>query len=282
MQKGAMKRMGYVAIVLLALMLFCLGCASSAGKAGELEGHWVDVNSKTTLDISGNQFTVTYGSWSETFQFRVQTSDDMTYLVNSDKNLHDFGMMTEIRVRDDGSLEASEIVFDTDPHRYRFVREDMMAKELEIQDLSKDAPKTIESKEIRQFSLVFRNYGGSYGLPDEWQSGHYSWEIEQQDGTYKMSFRIMGDSYVAMDFNQEVSEEYVAGLAQLLEDQGVIQYNGYHKKNNVHRPGYYLYVKYASKERLNIQAEGDAANSCVFDLVPLLEYAAKQPLPQNR
>ena len=280
MQKGAMKRMEYVAIVLLALMLLCLGCASSAGKAGELEGHWVDVNSKTTLDVSGDQFTVTYGKWSETFKFRVKTSDDMTYLVNSDKNLHDFGMMTEIRVRDDGSLEASEIVFDTDPHRYRFVREDMLAKELEIQDLSKDAPKTIESKEIRQFSLVFRNYGGSYGLPDEWQSGHYSWEIEQQDGTYKMSFRIMGDSYVAMDFNQEVSEEYVAGLAQLLEDQGVIQYNGYHKKNNVHRPGYYLYVKYASKERLNIQAEGDAANSCVFDLVPLLEYAAKQPLPK--
>ena len=280
MQKGAMKRMGYVAIVLLALMLLCLGCASSAGKAGELEGHWVDVNSKTTLDISGNRCTVTCGSWTETFKFQVKTSDDMTYLVNSDKNLHDFGMMTEIRVRDDGSLEASEIVFDTDPHRYRFVREDMLAKELEIQDLSKDAPKTIESKEIRQFSLVFRNYGGSYGLPDEWQSGHYSWEIEQQDGTYKMSFRIMGDSYVAMDFNQEVSEEYVAGLAQLLEDQGVIQYNGYHKKNNVYRPGYYLYVKYASKERLNIQAEGDAANSCVFDLAPLLEYAAKQPLPK--
>ncbi len=280
MQKGAMKRMGYVAVVLLALMLLCLGCASSAGKVSELEGHWVDVNSKTTLDISGNRCTVTCGSWTETFKFRVKTSDDMTYLVNSDKNLHDFGMMTEIRVRDDGSLEASEIVFDTDPHRYRFVREDMLAKELEIQDLSKDAPKIIESKEIRQFSLVFRNYGGSYGLPDEWQSGHYSWEIEQQDGTYKMSFRIMGDSYVAMDFNQEVSEEYVAGLAQLLEDQGVIQYNGYHKKNNVYRPGYYLYVKYASKERLNIQAEGDAANSCVFDLVPLLEYAAKQPLPK--
>ena len=282
MQKGAMKRMGYVAVVLLALMLLCLGCASSAGKVSELEGHWVDVNGKTTLDISGNRCTVTCGSWTGTFKFRVKTSDDMTYLVNPDKNLHDLGMMTEIRVRDDGSLEASEIVFDTDPHRYRFVREDMLAKELEIQDLSKDAPKTIQSKEIQQFSLVFRNYGGSYGLSDEWQSGHYSWEIEQQGGTYKMSFRIMGDSYVAMDFNQEVSEEYVAGLAQLLEDQGVIQYNGYHKKNNVYRPGYYLYVKYASKERLNIQAEGDAANTCVFDLVPLLEYAAKQPLPDRR
>ena len=281
MQKGAMKRMGYIAIVLLALMLLCLGCASSAGKDSELEGHWVDVNGKTTLDLSGNRCTVTCGSWTETFKFRVKTSDDMTYLVNPDKNLHDLGLMTEIRVRDDGSLEASEIVFDTDPHRYRFVREDMLAKELEIQDLSKDAPKTIESKEIRQFSLVFRNYGGSYDLPPEWQSGHYCWEIEQRDGKYMMEFRIMGDSYVAMDFKQEVSEEYVAGLAQLLEDQGVIQYNGYHKKNNVHRPGYYLYVKYASTERLNIQAEGDAAADCVFDLVPLLDYAARQPLPKG-
>ena len=281
MQKGAMKRMGCIAVVLLALMILCLGCASSAGKASGLEGHWVDVNGKTTLDIFGDQCTVTYGDWSKTFQFRIQTSGDSTYLVNPDKNLHDFGMMTEIHVRDDGSLEASEIVFDTDPHRYRFVREDRLAKELEIQDLSKDAPKTIESKEIQQFSLVFRNYGGSYGLPPEWQSGHYSWEIEQRDGTYRMSFRIMGDSYIVMDFNQEVSAEYVAGLAQLLEAQGVIQYNGYYKKNNVHRPGYSLYVKYASKELLHVHADGDAAKSCVFDLVPLLEYAAKQPLPKR-
>ena len=282
MKKGAMRRMWYVVAVLTVLMLLCFGCASGSGTLKEIEGHWVDVNGKTTLDISGNRCTVTCGSWTETFEFRVKTSDDMTYLVNPDKNLHDLGMMTEIRVRDDGSLEASEIVFDTDPHRYRFVREDMLAKELEIQDLSKDAPKTIESGEIVEFALTFRNYGGSYGLSPEWQSGHYCWEIEQRDGKYMMSFRIMGDSYVAMDFNQEVSEEYVAGLAQLLEEQGVIQYNGYHKKNNVYRPGYYLYVKYASKERLTIQAEGDAANSCVFDLVPLLEYAALQPLPQNR
>ena len=281
MKKGAMRRMGYVVAVLAALMLLCFGCASGSGTLREIEGHWVDVNGKTTLDISGNQCTVTCGTWTKTFEFRVKTSDDMTYLVNPDKNLHDLGMMTEIRVRDDGSLEASEIVFDTDPHRYRFVREDMLTKELEIQDLSKDAPKTIQSKEIKQFSLSFRNYGGSYDLPPEWQSGHYCWEIEQRDGKYMMEFRIMGDSYVAMDFNQEVSEEYVAGLAQLLENQDVIQYNGYYKKNNVHRPGYSLYVKYASKELLHVRADGDAANSCVFDLVPLLEYAARQPLPKG-
>ena len=57
MQKGAMKRMGYVAAVLLALMLLCLGCASSAGKVSELEGHWVDVNSKTTVtEAEGAEF----------------------------------------------------------------------------------------------------------------------------------------------------------------------------------------------------------------------------------
>jgi len=96
-----------------------------------------------------------------------------------------------------------------------------------------------------------------------------------------MSFRIMGDSYVAMDFDEEVSGEYVAGLAQLLEDQGIIRHNGYYRKNNVHRPGYSLYVTYASKERLSVRAEGEAANSCVFDLVPLLDYAARQPLPKG-
>ncbi|MBO4853291.1 MAG: hypothetical protein J5477_06645, partial [Schwartzia sp.] len=78
-----------------------------------------------------------------------------------------------------------------------------------------------------------------------------------------------------------VSEDYVAGLARLLEEQGIIEYNGYHRKNNVHRYGYSLYVTYVSKERLSIQAEGDAANTCVFDLVPLLDYAAKQPLPRK-
>ena len=281
MKKGAMKGMGYLAALLVTLMLVALGCASGAGSPKELQGHWVDVNGKTTLDIAGNQFTITCGSWSETCKFRVKTEGDMTYLVNPNKNLHDFGMITEICVRDDGSLEASEMLFDGDPHRYRFVREDMLVKELEIQDLSKDAPKTIQSKEIVRFSLAFKNSGGSYGLPLEWQSGHYSWEIDQKDGHYKMHFRIMGDSYVAMDFSEEVSEEYVEGLAQLLEEQGIIEYNGYYRKNNVHRRGYYLYVTYASKERLSIRAEGDAANTCIFDLVPLLEYAAKQPLPQR-
>ena len=281
MQKGTVKRMGCMFMVLLAPMFLCLGCVSGAGNVRGIEGHWVDVNGKTTLDISGDQCTVTHGNWSQTFKFRVKTSGDTTYMVNPDKNLHDFGMMTEIHVRDDGSLEASEIVFDTDPHRYRFVREDRLAKELEIRDLSKDEPKTIQSKEIRQFSLVFRNGGGSYGLPPEWQSGQYSWEIEQRDGKYQMSFRIMGDSYIVMDFRQEVSADYVAGLAQLLEEQGVIQYNGYYRKNNAHRPGYFLYVTYASMERLSIRADGDAAKSCVFDLVPLMEYAAKQPLPKH-
>ena len=207
MEKGAMKRMGYFAALMAALLLLAIGCASGAGSPKELQGHWVDVNGKTTLDISGNKFTITRGTWSETCKFRVKTEDDMTYLVNPEKDLYHFDMMTAIRVCDDGSLEASEMLFDGDPHRYRFVREEILAKELEIRDLSKDAPKTIQSKEIKEFSLVFMNRGGSYGLPPEWQSGYYSWEIKRRDGKYRMNFRIMGDSYIVMNFSEEVSED---------------------------------------------------------------------------
>ena len=115
MEKGAMKRMGYFAALMAALLLLAIGCASGAGSPKELQGHWVDVNGKTTLDISGNKFTITRGTWSETCKFRVKTEDDMTYLVNPEKDLYHFDMMTAIRVCDDGSLEASEMLFDGDP-----------------------------------------------------------------------------------------------------------------------------------------------------------------------
>lgn len=272
--------MGYIGILLVVLMLITLGCASGAGTLKELQGHWVDVNSKATLDISGNQFVFTHGNWSETCQFKIKTEDDMTYLVNAAGGTDYFGFITDIRVGDDGSLEASDMVLDGESHHFRFVREDMLSKELEIQDLSKDAPKTIQSGEITKFSLSFKNDGGSYGLTPKWPNGYYSWEITMQDGQYRMIFRVMGPSYVVMNFNENVTPEYVAGLARLLDNQGIIRHNGYYRKNNAHRYGYSLYVTYASKERLRIKAEGDAAAKCVFDMVPLLDYAAKQPLPE--
>ena len=272
--------MGYL-VALLAALLLALGCASGMGKMRELQGHWVDVNSQTTLDISGDRLTVTTGRWSETCRFKVKNEDDITYLVNAEKGASDFGFMTNLRVGDDGSLEASDMVLDGRSHQYRFVRPEMLAGELEIQDLSQDAPKTIQSGEIKDFSLTFENNGVSYGLTPDWPIGYYSWEIKRRDGRYRMRFRVMGDSYVVMDFDDEVSDEYVAGLAQLLVEKDIIQYNGYYRKNNVHRYGYSLSVTYASREHLRVRADGDAAAACVFDLASLLDYAARQPLPEG-
>ena len=155
----------------------------------------------------------------------------------------------------------------------------VLAKELEIQDLSKDLPKAISSAEIESFSLSFANQHGSYGLPSQWPSGDYQWKIARKGNTYKMDFRITGPSYIVLDFTDEVSAEYVAGLAKLIQQQGLPRLNGYYHKNNVDRPGYYLYVNYASNEMLRIKAEGEAANTCVFAIAPLLDYAAKQKLP---
>ena len=91
-----------------------------------------------------------------------------------------------------------------------------------------------------------------------------------------MDFRITGPSYIVLDFTDEVSAEYVAGLAKLIQQQGLPRLNGYYHKNNVDRPGYYLSVTYASKEMLRIQAEGTPSDTCVFAMAPLLDYAAKQ------
>ena len=79
-------------------------------------------------------------------------------------------------------------------------------------------------------------------------------------------------------FSETVTEEYVRGLADLIAEENIAAYNGYYKKNNVDVAGYSLYVKYVSKEKLVIQAEGNAADTCVFSLDKLLAYAAQQEI----
>ena len=262
--------------VLTVLLIFGFSFAGCLGSTREIEGHWVDVNGNNTLDISGSHLTLRSGKWEETYRFKRKMSDGIGYIVPEKED--SFGGMSELKIGEDGILTAYEMVLDAEGHQYRFVREENLAKELEIQDLSKDMPKEIKSNEIESFSLSFANWRGSYDLGDRWPSGRYSWTIKRKDGQYDMHFRVMGDSYIAFDFQDTVSDEYVAGLAQLLKEQGIIRQNGYHKKNNVHRPGYSLYVTYASNERLSIRAEGTASDTCVFQLEPLLNYAEKQKL----
>ena len=190
-----------------------------------------------------------------------------------------FGVMSELDVLEDGSLRAFEMILDGEGHTYHFVRPEVLEAEKEIKDLSRDAPKEIASTELASFSLSFRNYGGSYGLDSRWPSGSYDWELKkQEDGSYRMDFRVMGDSYVALDYSGAVSAEYAEGLAKLLTDLGVVGYNGYYMTNSVSKPGYSLYATYSSGEKLSVRASGDAGDTCVFDLPALLDYAAEQDL----
>ncbi len=252
-----------------------------SGQAGEdkpFEGEWADVNGDTTLEIKGDTLTVRFGKWADEYRFRVEKTASGTVL-RSTEEYGDFGIMSQLEVREDGSLWAYEQVLDAEGHTYHFVRPEALAAEKEIRDLSKDAPKEIASTEIKSFSLGFRNNGGSYGLDDRWPSGSYTWELKQQeDGSCRMEFRVMGDSYVALHYSDTVSADYAEGLAKRLTELGIPAYNGYYKTNSVQKPGYSLYVTYASGEKLTVRAYGDAGDTCVFDLPALLDYAAERDL----
>ncbi len=249
------------------------GDAEVDEKMQYVQGEWFDVNGDTRLVISGEQLTLHFGTnYEKTFAVAAEKQGDWWYLV--EKEGRDLGFISDIQIKDDGSLIAYEMILDADGHDYHFVREEQIAAEKEIVDLSKDMPKQIESKEIRQFTLNFSTKNGrGYGLDDSWRGASYSWTIEKQsDGSYVMDFDQSYDSYIGISFHDTVSAEYVAGLAGQIAELGLPELNGYYQKNNVDLPGYYLYVKYESKEKLEIRAEGNAADTCVFDLAKLMEY----------
>lgn len=252
---------------------------ASADNAGELsvyQGKWFDVNGDTVLEIKGDSLTLQFGGYSNQYPCKIKNNGGL-YIVPAKENEF-FDILSEIQINQDGSLTAYEMVMDAEGHTYHFVREEDLAEQREIVDASTDAPKEIASEDIEYFSFVFdKSYSSSYGLSDDWPTGFYSWEIDKQsDGSYHMNFRISGDSYIIMDFSDTVSEEYVKGLSQLLKDEKIIEWNGYYMKNNVKRHGWSLYVNYESGENLSVRADGDAAATCVFDMVPLLDYAAIQ------
>lgn len=134
-------------------------------------------------------------------------------------------------------LSAYEEVLDAEGHQYRFVREEELEKEKEIIDNSKDLPKTIESDEMTDFSLNFSLEDTAYDIPagEPWYSGHYTFDIQKEDdGSYRMYFEGMGSSYIICRYDETVSEDYVKGLAKLVQDQGIPAENGYNKTNSEH------------------------------------------------
>ena len=244
-----------------------------------LQGRWVDVNGDTVLEISGSRMKYSYRGWSKSYSIAVRATQG-NYVLESSEDRGDFEIMSSLEIIGD-ELRGYEQILDGDSHTYRFVREEKKAELLKIEDLSKDLPKTIESRDIEEFTLVF-NYDSysKYGIEDL-QTGSYCWEINKKDAdTWAVEFRGMGSSYVITDFREEVGADYVRGLAELLAGEDIAGHNGYYKKNAVNKSGYSLYVTFASGERISIQASGDAGDTCVFDLPKLVGYAKKLGIEQ--
>lgn len=256
-----------------AVTLLTTACGGISPELKALQGHWVDINSDATLDFSGNKMIFTDYS-PEEFTVKVEKHQ----VVNAADDRYQFGLMGALDICSDGSLSGYEQILDAEGHTYRFVREEDKVKALEIRDYSTDMPKVIHSGTITEFELHFKKDNRQdYGLNEDWPRGYYHWEIElEEDGSYEMEFDCMGDSYVALRFEERVDSEYVAELAQLIQELNIPERNGYDMSNEVSKPGYSLHVTYDSGEELRVRAEGDAAVTCVFDIPTLLAHAAKQ------
>lgn len=265
-----MKRKG--CLLLSFLMLLGLAGCTASGELEEFQGKWFDVNGETVLDFNGDRLTVTWGQWVDKYTVHLEQDGSLQYIV-SDKDYHDFGAMSRLEVRDDGSLLAYEQILDAEGHTYYFVREERLASEREIVDKSKDMPKTIESREIEEFSLSLRIDSTYYGLDEDWPHGSFSWTMyRNDDGTYKNDVDIMGDSYIAARYQGTEDAAFGEGLADLIQELELPALNGYYKTNNVRSHSYYLSVKYTSGEKLVIGASGDAADECPFDVNALMGY----------
>ncbi len=270
-----MKRKG--CLILSFLMLLGLASCTGPGDLQDFQGEWFDVNGETVLDFNGDKLTLTWRQWSDKYTVHLEQDGSLRY-ITSDKD-YDFGVMSRLEVRDDGSLWAYEQILDAEGHTYHFVREEDLAAQREIRDESKDLPKTIESREIDEFSLTLKIDGVYYDLDEDWLHGVFSWTMNRNDdGTYQNDVDIIGDTYIAARYQGTEDAAYAEGVADLIQELELPALNGYYKTNNVRSHSYSLYVTYTSGEKLRIGASGDAADVCPFDVNALMAYVKEKVL----
>ncbi len=273
-RKQTWKRSVVMLVALLGMVFPLLGCASAQD---DIQGHWVDLNSKTVLDIEGDRIICDFGYEKLKVRYRIVSEGDYREIAPAEGG--SFGVMSPLAIREDG-LHGNMMILDGPSVSYFFVREGDVEKHTAVQDLSKDLPKEIVSREIVSYELNFSARWHHYDLGPEWEPAHYNWKIhrEPETGVYQMWFSQSFDSMLGIQFHAPVSEAYVRGLAELIAEEGISRHNGYFKKNDLKGAGYSLTVKYASGEKLSIMAGGSVGDTCVFRLAPLMAYAMQQPL----
>ena len=240
-----------------------------------LSGHWTDVNSDSTLEFDGNKMYFSlYGGTADEFEVRV-VGEEIKKVENTDPNDPGFYIVSQLTIREDGSLTADEMVLDADGHHFRFVRDTELEREKEVHDYSENLQKEIRSTNITELYLNFSLRDSRYDLPEDsiWERGNYGIElVEQDDGTFALDFNAIADSYVITQYQGEVSEEFVQGLAELLVSLEIPAHNGENLKNNEDFESWSLYVDYDTGEELRLSRSGRPALECPFSINAILEY----------
>ena len=236
-------------------------------------GKWFDKNGSTMLEFIGNKMYVTW--WDgmdepEVYDVKIENDGyDVIYIINADGNGRGFGIMSYLEICDDGSLRAYEEILDAEGHTYKFVPEDRIEEERAVKDFSKDVSKTIESKNIKSFSLCLSHYS-----PEKLYEGNYSWDIKKkEDGNYTYKFDGMGSSYVILKYECEVDSAYVKKLQDMIDEAGLAEHNGMffsHDKNDIE---YSLYVVYESGERMSLKVGSKALDMWPVDNELFMNYA---------
>ncbi|MCR5406794.1 MAG: hypothetical protein K6E88_08410 [Lachnospiraceae bacterium] len=262
-----------IILAAVTVMLFAFaGCAGMSSK-GLPKGKWCDVNGETTLEFDGSKMYVKWWDGQEDrdkYNVTLKRSGPGSgYIVNADKNEHGFDIMSDIEIRDDGTLFAYEEVLDAEGHTYRFVPEKQAEEARAVKDLSDDMPKSIDSKDIVYFSLSLKDYWVE-GL----ESGSYSWTVEKKDdGSYESEFVGMGSSYVIIMDSREADKAFVDGIQKLIEEEDLVSHNGMFYSHDESDTEYSLYVKYESGEKLRLRVGSKALGKWCVDNDKFMEYA---------
>ena len=263
----AMQNKTFHKLLVIALVMFGLSSCFKTNTPSEILGEYVDINSDTMLNVENSKLTFSRADYTETYNY--------VYKDGKLSPKDNFGIYSEIKVCDDGTLRCEEMILDDDGHSYIFVRPEAKEEALKIVDDSEDLPKVIESHDIVHFSLAFEKTGNDvYKLGDEWPEMNYSAEIDydEDNNVYELHYLEFGPSYIGRRYEGEVDEEFVRGFENLIRKSNVIENNGYYFHNEVTGKAYSLHINYKSDEKVWIHASGDAADVCPFDLKGLLEY----------
>lgn len=254
-------------LLLVLLLMFGLSSCFKSNTPSDVLGEYVDINSDTKLNVEKSKLTFTRPNYTETYKY--------VYIDGKLSPKDNFGIYSEIKICDDGTLRCEEMILDDDGHSYIFVRPEAKEEALKIVDDSEDLPKVIESHDIVHFSLAFEKTGNDvYKLGDEWPEMNYSAEIDydEDNNVYELHYLEFGPSYIGRRYEGEVDEEFVRGFEELIRKSNVIENNGYYFHNEVTGKSYSLHINYKSDEKVWIRAEGDASDVCPFDLKELMEY----------